>query len=171
MQSGLKLSNNTTVMCSLLYHEVINHYLSNSSNVYSCLLDASKAFDKVPYGTMFSILLNENVPYCIIRLLMDGCVRQEARVLWNFCHSTDFRLKNRVKQGGALSPTLFNLYIDRLLVTLKNSGLGCHISGTYMVLVSFKYFFISQQLSKSKVNNKKTYKIVILQSDPQIILI
>ena len=23
------------------------------------------------------------------------------------------------------SPTLFNLYIDRLLVTLKNSGLGC----------------------------------------------
>ena len=40
--------------------------------------------------------------------------------------------QNGVKQGGMLSPTLFNLYIDRLLVTLKNSGLGCHINGTYM---------------------------------------
>ena len=36
----------STVMCSLLHHEVINHYLCNGSNIYSCLLDASKAFDK-----------------------------------------------------------------------------------------------------------------------------
>ena len=36
-----------------------------------------------------------------------------------------------------LSSTLFNLYIDRLLVTLKNSGLGCHINGTYMGELSY----------------------------------
>ena len=84
------------------------------------------------YGTMFSILLNKNVPYCIIRLLTDSYVRQEARVIWNSSHSTYFRLKNGVKQGGVLSPTLSNLYIDRLLVTLKKIGLGCHINGIYM---------------------------------------
>ena len=60
MQFGL--SKNTTVMCSLLYHEIMNHYLCNGSNVYSCLLDASKTFDRVHYGTMFRILLNKNVP-------------------------------------------------------------------------------------------------------------
>ena len=32
----------STVMCRLQYHEVINHYLCNGSNVYSCLLYASK---------------------------------------------------------------------------------------------------------------------------------
>ena len=68
------------------------------------------------------------MPYCIIRLLMDGYVRQEARVIWNSCHSAYFRLKKGVNQGGVLSPTQFNLYIDRMLVTLKNSGLGCHIN-------------------------------------------
>ena len=36
-----------------------------------------------------------------------------------------------------LSSTLFNLYIDRLLVILKNSGLGCHINGTYMGALSY----------------------------------
>ena len=68
---------------------------------------------------------------------MDSYVRQEARVIWNSCHSTYFRLMNGVKQGGVLSPTLFNLYIDRLLITLKNSGLGCHINGTYMGALSY----------------------------------
>ena len=58
MQFGFK-QQHSTVMCTLLYHEVINHYLCNGSNVYRCLLDASKALDKVHYGTMFSILLNK----------------------------------------------------------------------------------------------------------------
>ena len=43
-----------------------------------------------------------------------------------------FQIKERGKTGRGVSPTVFNLYIDRLLVTLKNSGLGCHINGTYM---------------------------------------
>ena len=46
MQFGFR-QQHSTVMCNLLYHEVINHYLCNGSNVYSCLLDGSKAFDKV----------------------------------------------------------------------------------------------------------------------------
>ena len=88
-----------TVMCSLLYHEVINHYLCNGSNVYSCLLDASKAFDKVHYGTMFSILLNKNVPYCIIRLLMDSYVSDMESLSFHI-----FQIKERGKTGrGALS--------------------------------------------------------------------
>ena len=125
-------------MCSLLYHKVdrkvINHYMCNGSNVYRCLLDSSKVFDRVHFGTMFSILLNKNVSYCIIRLLMAGYVRQEARVIWNSCHSTYyFRLKNGVNQEVVLSPTLFTMYIDRLLVTLKNAGLGCHINGTFFL--------------------------------------
>ena len=43
----------------------------------------------------------------------------------------------RLKTGVKLSPTVFNLYIDRLLVMLKNSCLGCHINGTYMGALSY----------------------------------
>ena len=35
-----------------------------------------------------------------------------------------------VKQGGVISPVMFNLYLDNLLISLKQSGLGCHINGT-----------------------------------------
>ena len=108
--------------------------MSNNSNVYSCLLDASKAFDKVHYGKLFNILLNRKVPFCIIRLLMDSFERQRARVMWNSHVSDYFSISNGVKQGGVISPVLFNLYLDNLLIYLKQSGLGCHINGRIWVL-------------------------------------
>ena len=132
MQFGFKPQHSTT-MCSLVYHEIINHYMSNNSNVYNCLLDASKAFDKVHYGKLFHILLNRKVPFCIRRLLMDSFEKQRARVMWNSHVSDNFLfLMGLIKQEGVISPVLFNLYLDNLLISLKQSGLGCHINGTYM---------------------------------------
>ena len=36
------------------------------------------------------------------------------------------------KQGGVISTVMFNLYLDNLLISLKQSGLCCHINRTYM---------------------------------------
>ena len=48
-------------MCTVILREVVSHYLEGNSNIYCCLLDASKAFDKVHYGKLFSILLSKNM--------------------------------------------------------------------------------------------------------------
>ena len=40
--------------------------------------------------------------------------------------SSSFSAKNGVKQGGVLSPRLFNIYLDELLYKLKQSRLGCY---------------------------------------------
>ena len=44
---------------------------------------------------------------------------------------------NGVKQGGVLSSMLFSLYIDPLLHKLKQSGVGCHINGNFMGVLSY----------------------------------
>ena len=62
MQFGYKKGHSTT-MCTLIYKEIINQYINNGSDVYSCLLDASKAFDRVHYGKLFRILLSKNYLY------------------------------------------------------------------------------------------------------------
>ena len=51
MKFGFK-KQQPTVMCSLVYNEVIRPYLHNNSNVHSSLLDASKAFDRVHNGKL-----------------------------------------------------------------------------------------------------------------------
>ncbi len=39
---------------------------------------------------------------------------------------------NGTKQGGVLSPILFADYIDGMLERLKESGIGCYLSNSYV---------------------------------------
>ena len=71
----------STVLCSVIYKELIDNYNRNGSNVYSCLLDASKVFDKIHYGKLFNVLLRNDIDFCIICILLDAYTRQQARVL------------------------------------------------------------------------------------------
>ena len=71
----------STVLCSVIYKELIDNYNRNGSNAYSCFLDASKSFDKIHYGKLFNDLLRKDVPFCIVRILLDAYTRQQARVL------------------------------------------------------------------------------------------
>ena len=60
--SGLQFAykhGHSTTMCTSVLKEVIMHYNANGSNVYACLLDASKAFDRVNHGKLFQLLLDK----------------------------------------------------------------------------------------------------------------
>ena len=81
MQFAYKAKHSTT-LCTMVYLETLLHYVSSGSNVYnSCLLDASKAFDRIYYGKLFTILLSKQVPAFIIRYLLDSYIRQMSRAL------------------------------------------------------------------------------------------
>ena len=58
-------SNHSTVLCTAIYIETINHYFDEGSNVYSCLIDASKAFDRVHWGRHFNILIERKVYFYV----------------------------------------------------------------------------------------------------------
>ncbi len=62
-----------------------------------------------------------------IRLLMFMYINQKLRVTFNGNSSEWFNVTNGGKQGGVLSPTLFSVYIDGMLLQMKESGSGCHI--------------------------------------------
>ena len=136
MQFVYKKGHSTT-LCTLVYKEVISHYVNNNTSVYNCLLDASKSFDRVHLGKLFSILLHKDIPTTVVRLYFDSYSRQKAHVGWNNIMSEYFYVSNGVKQGGVLSVRLFNLYIDPLLRKLKQSGVGCHINGNFMGVLSY----------------------------------
>ena len=41
-----------------------------------------------------------------------------------------FPIGNGVKQGGILSPLLFNVYMDNLSIQLHKQSIGCSVGGT-----------------------------------------
>ena len=54
------------------------------------------------------------------------------RVKWNGSLSGTFSTSKGVKQKGVLSPLLFTFYLDQLILTLKESGIGCHLTGMFV---------------------------------------
>jgi len=42
------------------------------------------------------------------------------------------RIKSGVRQGGVLSPAIFNMYSRSLVDSLLKSDLGCHVYGVYI---------------------------------------
>ena len=54
-----------------------------------------------------------------------------CRVRWDGHLSDWFCVTAGVRQGGVLSPDLYNIYVDDLIQILRSSGIGCHISSTF----------------------------------------
>ena len=63
-------------------------------------------------------------PGYIVRLLMFWYAHQTMCVRWGSSVSSKFTVSNGVRQGGILSPFLFNIYMDDLSVNLKACQTG-----------------------------------------------
>ena len=120
----------STDLCIYALKEVIDKYKSLNGTIFMCFLDASKAFDKVNHGILFKKLLDHGVPIYIVRLLAFWYSNQLLCVRWAGMTSASFRMTNGVRQGGILSPYLFNLYMNDLSVKLSKCNTGCYIGDT-----------------------------------------
>ena len=94
LQFGFKRHRSTN-MCTMLLKEVISYYTSNNSSLYCVFLDATKAFDKVEYCSLFRELMNRDIPPLIVRVLLNIYTGQQIRVLWNGAYSNSFSVSRR----------------------------------------------------------------------------
>lgn len=126
-QFGFKPSHSTD-MCIFLLKEVIDFYNTHSSPVYMCFMDASKAFDRVNHWHLFSKLIRRGLPFIVIRFLCIWYSTQVFIVRWCDAMSQPFYVTNGVRQGGVLSPYLYNVFIDDLSYELNKTKLGCKVN-------------------------------------------
>ena len=97
--------------------ETIDYYVENNTDCYLLLLDASKAFDRVEYVKLFTILRDRKLCPIILRVLMNIYINQTIQVRWHNTLSNVCGTSNGVKQGGYFSPTVFSLYIYIISLT------------------------------------------------------
>ena len=126
-QFGFK-SKHSTDACIYVLKETINNFVEKQSSVYLCFLDASKAFDRVNHYKLFHKLVNRGVPGYLVRILVFWYSNQTMCVRWGNMTSKGFKVSNGVRQGGILSPYLFNIYMDDLSLILSKKYAGCKIA-------------------------------------------
>ena len=121
-----------TVMCTWTATGVIDYFNRRGQPVYGCAMDLSKAFDMVEWKELFETLKQRHVDPVFLRVLIYVYRNQECNVKWNSSYSESFPVRNGVRQGAISSPLFFSLYINDLLIILRNAGFGCHIGGFFV---------------------------------------
>ncbi len=121
LQFAFKQEHSTTA-CTGIIKEVVKHYNDRGSAVFSCLIDASKAFDRVSFVKLFELLIKRGLPSIVIRTIIDMYLRQRIRTEWCGATSEYFTVTNGTKQGQILSPLLYNCYMDELIIIASQRG-------------------------------------------------
>ena len=108
------------------------------------------------WGELFRTLLDRSVDCIFLRLILFIYSNQQCDVKWCNKLSSRFSVSNGVRQGGVSSGIFFAVYIDKLLVILRQSELGCHINGVFFGAMIFAddIFLLSASRNglKAKVN-------------------
>ena len=97
-QFGFK-SKHSTDFCIITVKSVFKYHTQQHSPVFTCFLDASKAFDTINQFKLFPKSLNCKTPRAIVKILLFWYSKQTVCVKWGTCISDYFCISNGVRQG------------------------------------------------------------------------
>jgi len=130
LQFGFK-KNSSCSHALFVINESIRYFVRRGSRVHCVALDASKAFDKVLHYGLFYKMASRGISSTLINVLIYWYRRLHCAVLWKSVIGEKFLIKCGVRQGGVLSPYLFSLYIDDVIIALRKSGYGIYLGNIF----------------------------------------
>ena len=105
--------------------------IANGSWVFATTLDISKPLTVLTILS-YNSMLSTDIPEYIVNVIYNWYSKLLASVRWNDGLSTSFPVGSGVRQGGALSPAIFNVFMNLFIRNLKTLGYGCCINNYYI---------------------------------------
>ena len=68
----------------------------------------------------------------ILAIMINWYSKLYVSVRWNNTYSYNYQVKSGVRQGGPLSPALFNIFVNSIVEELKGTGAGCKLGGFFI---------------------------------------
>ena len=157
---------------------ICERHLEVQKDVYICFLDYEKAFDRVRHEPLMQCLSEIGVDGKDIKIIRNLYWDQTASVRIMNELSEELLIQRGVRQGCVASPTLFNLYTERIFRHIINMK-GVNVGGTHYnnlryaddtALLAGNEKELSELISKinevgkqfgMKINIKKTKTMVV----------
>ena len=127
-QMGFR-QNSSCIDTVMLLKEIVSNYNNEGSNVHCSLIDLSKAFDKIDHDIMVNKLKDSGLPCKIVDILEYMIKNTWVHVNYNSTVGNVWKIETGTRQGGVLSPILFNYYIKTSIDDVIKENAGCMLNG------------------------------------------
>ena len=127
----------STTMCTWAAVETVEYFLKYNSEVFSCAMDMTAAFDLTLHSILFRKMLRAGFPPVFLRLFIFIYMNQAANVRWNGEVSSLFPMTNGCRQGAVLSAIAYCFYCEDLFALLKKRRTGCWVLGYYHGILGY----------------------------------
>lgn len=112
---------------------LVQNCLEHQKDVYACFIDFEKAFDTVNHEQLIEAIERTDVDSKDMRMIRNLYWNQTAHVKIGQSATKDLNILKGVRQGCILSPSLFNLYSERIFVeALDGVEMGIKCNGRYI---------------------------------------
>jgi hypothetical protein len=112
--------------------------LEHGNDVYICYVDFEKAFDRVNWVIMMDVLKSLQVDWRDRRLICELYMKQEAVIRVADGESEPGIIGRGVRQGCPLSPLLFSIYAERMMIdAMEDNEDGIRVGGELISDVRF----------------------------------
>ena len=128
-QAGFRAGRSTTEQIFNL-RILCEKYLQHQQNLYHVFIDFKKAFYRVWHEALWATMRKYNINASIIRAIDNLYDKAQSAVLFNGSTGEWFRTTVGVRQVCLLSPTLFNIFLQRIMcVALDDHESSVSIGG------------------------------------------
>ena len=113
-QAGFRAGRSTTEQIFNL-RILCEKYLQHQQNLYHVFIDFKKAFDRVWHAALWATMRKYNISANLVGTIEQLYDKATSAVQMNGSIGEWFRTTVGVRQGCLLSPTLFNIFLERIM--------------------------------------------------------
>ena len=113
-QAGFRAGRSTTEQI-LKLRILCEKYLQHQQDLYHVIIDFKKAFDRVRHAALWATMKKYNISTNLIQFIKYLYNKATSAVLFNGSIGDWFRTTIGVQQKCLLSPTLFNIFLERIM--------------------------------------------------------
>ena len=113
-QKGFRAGRSTTEQIFNL-RILCKKYLQHQQDLYHVFIDFKKAFDRVWHAALWATMKKYNISTNLMQVIKNLYSKATSVVFFNGSIGDWFRTTVEVRQGCLLSPTLFNIFLERIM--------------------------------------------------------
>ena len=112
-QTGFRAGRSTTAQIFNL-RILCEKYLQHQQDLYQVFIDFKKAFGRVWHAALWATMKKYNISTNLIKVIKNLYNKATCAVLFNRSIGDWFRTTVGVRQGCLLSPTLLNIFLEKI---------------------------------------------------------